>query len=731
MTQLSTLKPIVKNLSSNGKKLVIGKLGDADFKISFNGLEGELSNNAVRALYDGLASVMNVNAKDANGKIEIFLEISTNIPAEVTKNEDQAYKLSITSKKITLTGYGEAGLYYAVNTLLQLVKVEDNVVYVPQLTAVDFPDLKTRGHFIETRFGTNLMKLDDWKAVVDNMASMKLNQLVVSLYGCWSVQYDGEVSEYVFISVPKYPLIKKDVVKKYFSPKKGGWVNEVVEVPMAKEDFFGELVAYGKSKGVEVLPLWNSLGHNTLIPTKYPETAPLVGGERSKCGFCVSSPKTYELLFDIYDTIINKYLAPNGIRSFHVGLDEVCLSTAVDPDDVFKQYSPWCECEECSKLSNMEKLINHAIKLISYLKSRGMKNIYMYNDLFSKTFQEPEIVKKAFEKAGILDVTVVDWWAYSDIAEKLSTKTTYPHLGIRSTVKPWNSYYHWNVMKDSVWNIYHHSVMANKEGCEGLQSYASWDLTCDINHLAMADYSWNFADSGSVEDYRNRYALRNFPNNYDVAKRAFELFAKVTSQGNALPTPEDPSFGYGSLVKENFAYYAYSYVRAGQPYPRNFPGEPVGRILQHRELREAALKTVSALANEAYELFETLKADVTGNTHMARRYAAEMRNYRDIVDDFLALLKIYDLANDPEAKGAQKKIAKIAAERKINRIELIAEMEDFKEEYLHASHLRNQSIFMQTFADIEAYANKTPAKDFKLDVLDMREIGSKTFYNLR
>jgi hypothetical protein len=91
---------------------------------------------------------------------------------------------------------------------------------------------------------------------------------------------------------------------------------------MAKEDFFGELVAYGKSKGVEVLPLWNSLGHNTLIPTKYPETAPLVGGERSRCGFCVSSPKTYELLFDIYDTIINKYLAPNGIfgycrKAFH------------------------------------------------------------------------------------------------------------------------------------------------------------------------------------------------------------------------------------------------------------------------------------------------------------------------------------------------------------------------------------------------------------------------------
>ena len=58
-------------------------------------------------------------------------------------------------------------------------------------------------------------------------------------------------------------------------------------------------------------------------------------------------------------------------------------------------------------------------------------------------------------------------------------------------------------------------------------------------------------------------------------------------------------------------------------------------------------------------------------------------------------------------------------------------MEDFKEEYLHASHLRNQSIFMQIFADIEAYAKKTPAEEFTLDVCDLRNIASDMMNTMR
>ncbi len=369
---LTKIIPVPKNLTVGRKKLSIGRLGFANFKITAKKLDGTLAKNALAELYKGLSLVVGAPAESAEGEVSIKLEISSRVPECVERNTDQAYKIVVNKNGITLTGYGEAGVYYAVTTLLQTVEVVNNEVLVPEMKMIDYPDLRTRGHFLETRYGSNLMTLDDWKEVIDNMVSMKHNQLAVSLYGCWQMQYDGIISEYVYIPIPQYPLLKSDVVKKYYSPKKGGWVNEVVEVPMVKEDFFGELIAYGKSKGVEVFPLWNSYGHNTLIPRMYPEVAPIVDGEPQKVGFCVSSPKTYELLFNIYDYIIDKYLKPNGIESFHIGLDEVRDERGVDLDAPDKLYTPLCQCPECAKLSKQEKMIGHAIKLISYLKSRGM-----------------------------------------------------------------------------------------------------------------------------------------------------------------------------------------------------------------------------------------------------------------------------------------------------------------------------------------------------------------------
>ena len=142
------------------------------------------------------------------------------------------------------------------------------------------------------------------------------------------------------------------------------------------------------------------------------------------------------------------------------------------------------------------------------------------------------------------------------------------------------------------------------------------------------------------------------------------------------------------------------------------------------------VRELSKLADETYKAFEKLREDLSGNFEMARRYSAEARNNRDILNDYIALLQINDIVKSGD-KDANKKIAKIAGERRKNRLDLIREMEDFKEEYLHASHLRNQSIFMQIFADIEAYAKNTPAEEFTLDVCDLRGIASDMMNTMR
>lgn len=730
MKNLTKICPPPQKITVKEEKVKIGSLGEANFRIIAEGIDGELAQNALSELYLGIDKLMYVSSRDADGAVEISLSISNDIPKEVKANPEQAYQLLASGNKISLIGYGELGFFYAVNTFLKSIEVENNVVFINEMSIIDYPDLKTRGHFMESRFGSNLMTLEDWKSVIDDMVSKKMNQLVVALYGCWNIQYDGIVSNYVYISVPKYPLIKSDVIKKYYSPKNNAWINEVQEVPMVKEDFFGELIKYGKSRGVEVLPLWNSYGHNVLIPTVYPEVAPKHADGPSKAAFCISSPKTKQLLFDIYDHIIDKYLKPNGITSFHIGLDEVRPEHAIDVNDPKRRYSPWCECEECAKLpTNEDKLFTHAITLIKYLKSRGMKTVYMYTDVIEK--MNADRFKDMLEKEDLLDVIVLDWWQYRNFKNNLRFTNLRPDLGIRATVKPMNSYTHWTGCRDYVGNCYWLCEMAKRDGAEGLQSYAAWDKTCDINHSAMSDMSWNFDATGSIEEFRKTYARREFNSSYDKAIEALGLFSKFSDTASTSGDP-NVSVTIGGLVKEICSYYAYSYVIPTLDYPRNFPGEPLTKMIKDRKPYERVLKQAYRIANKGYKLFTEVEKDVECNTALAHRYAVEMRNYRDLAKDYLAFLEIHDiLATNERSAEVSRKISEIARERKNAKISLMLEMENFKEHYLIPSHLRNLSIIMQVFADIEAYVNVTEPEKLELDMRDLRPIGSKLFFGIR
>jgi hypothetical protein len=273
--------------------------------------------------------------------------------------------------------------------------------------------------------------------------------------------------------------------------------------------------------------------------------------------------------------------------------------------------------------------------------------------------------------------------------------------------------------------------MAHQENCQGVQSYASWDKTCDINHRAIAEYSWNFEATGDPVNFRKRYSAFLFPNQSDKAERAFSILADMVEGRVTWPSDDHPDFAIGDVIRYKLAYYMYSYVAKDMEYPRNFSGEAMVNLLAHRKHLEPEFAKTSVKLNEAYKIFNSLRNDPTGDTELARRYAAELRNYRDMVDDYLALFKVHDLLNSETENDAQAKIAVIAKERKLERYALIAEMEDFKEEYLHASHLRNQSLFMQVFADIEAYAKKTPKEEFTLDVTDLRPIASEMMNIMR
>ena len=124
MDIMKRIKPVPQKALQGPGKVVLGNLGKADFKIQAEGLEGSFAQTAVAYLCDSLSKVIDACAKCAEGAVTIQLRLSKDAPAEVTRYADQAYAIEAKDQMITLTGYGEAGLYFAVTTLMQCVETD-------------------------------------------------------------------------------------------------------------------------------------------------------------------------------------------------------------------------------------------------------------------------------------------------------------------------------------------------------------------------------------------------------------------------------------------------------------------------------------------------------------------------------------------------------------------------------------------------------------------------------
>ncbi len=772
-----------------GSDIILGKPGEALCSIITAGISVDhpLLLSATEQLREHLHGLLNADipctSNAAVNTASILMKIDTSSAPAGIRNPEQGYMIETMTAPdgaaaVIVTGFGIPGLYYGTVTLKQCLKPDgsDGLLRLPQMKIVDWPDLETRGHFMESRYGSNLMELDDWKHVIDNMADMKMNQLVVSVYGCWCVQYDGRVSEYFYLPVKKYPKLKTPVITRFYSPAAGKWIDGGKLPPMYEKDFFGELIAYGSTHGITVFPLFNSFGHNTLIPACYPEVSAIdENGKAALTGFCTSDPNTYEMLFSIYDEIIDRYLAPNGIDSFHIGMDEVWDGIAHNKDDIYRIRSPWCKCPECSARDRKALFIDHAVRLLKHLKGRGMKNIYMYHDMLighggqargAVSGESCEDFVSALKDNDLLDVIVIDWWSYSAFKEKLMFASTRPDLGLRHTVKPWNGYYHWTILTNSVSNSRLLAEMGVSEGAEGMQSYSAWDLSYDRNHCGQADFSWNFKGAGTEEDVMRHYAWHHFGAKADRAEKAFRQMDLVVEDKIGKYDNGTPVLSRYSLMLRTLSYYFYSYVQAGKPYPRVFPGEGLSTLYPKRREILNELLQISSLAKEARSIFDDIACDTRCNMKMAGRYAYEAENYICLAEDYITLLKMMDFAESSALGGSDTgspgagdpvqgvadcapqetpdmrdsipvrmwaidEIRKAAGERKAARLALMARFEKTKEHFLAASHMRNHSIFMQFFADLEAYLAATPMKEIKLDFKDMRHIESAAFRQLR
>lgn len=693
------LIPYPQEISDTKGDVKIASLLKADFLVE-KCSGGVVFDEAIELLYSHLKK--NYAIKEDNASSSFKISITKNADNPSVRGRAEAYTLNIDEKAACLCATDDAGVYYGILTLCALMHTEGNDIYLPMVDIVDYPRFKDRGQFLECRYGSDFMTKEDYKNAIDYFASLKQNNLTIGIYGCWSQQYDLAKSEYLYFPVKKYPFLKTPRNIKYYSVKNQEWViKENVYPVMFEEDFFGELVEYGKRKNVNVKPLINSLGHNSLIPRMIPETSaknedgtPI----KDSYSFCTENEKTYEVMFNIYDEIIDRYIKPYGNDSIQIGLDEV---------------HHVCKCEKCRGVEHTELMVRYIIRLCKHLKSRGIKNVFIYHDmLFEKKNIINEELKQRFIEEDIYDVVVIDWWNYRCNEFEFVGKKDEVNNIFRSIIKPMTGYFHWTLPPEINENIRRFAIMADKLNFEGIEPYGAYEECFDKNFSYSADLSWNPSTAQSTESFEERYARTLFPDKIPQTVKALDNMREVMFMIGDFE---------GNLIGNLDYYRVYSYTKSWKEYPE----AAFKDVLSNKEENMAYLKDVYTKASDALDLFSS------GNTHITHVWKLLSLHYSTYADIFYELSNLY-----LEAQSGNKIGLKLQkeAERLLSRMdELMTLAEEVRIEATSYVYLRNMSIMRQFLCDLLYYVEKENSlgNEPVFDINDFSMFKSEIFTFLR
>ena len=670
------------------------------FRVIEHPCEGEVGNSAVELL------------SSISGSYPVIFELDS-LEFEVADpaHRVEGYVLDIAENLARIRAETESGLFYGAITLKKLFDGKT----LPVCSIVDWPDFSDRGLMLENRYGSDFMTLDDYKKAVDWLSEMKYNQLTIGVYGCWCVQYDMRLSEFLYIPLKSHPelLTPRDV--RYWSPARQQYIERENILPtMFREDYFGKLIEYAKSRNIKVKPLFNSLGHNTLIPRLHPElSAKDENGRPTKHGFCVSDDAVYDFMFSVYDEIIDRYLAPNGIDAIEIGLDEVYAWYGEDLDDIYGKFEPYCRCPKCRGMDRKELMLKYIVRVVKHLKSKGMKSVYIYHDMLFEQFDivNEELVE-LFKKEDIYDVTVLDWWCYTK-EEDLFQKREINGL-FRGIAKPFTGYYHWVIPMEYNSNIKALAKQAKAHSFEGIESYSSFEYCFDRPFAYQSELSWNIGTLDDDRGFRAKYAASRFPEDPEEAERVLDLMEDLTTND----------------VKVNrmngLEYYWYTYVSPDEPYPRRFHQSIYKKILDdfdgYNDYFDGVLEKAEK-AKKFFDRFDTQAGDVW--YLIADHYAVYAAIYKSVS----TLIKYYGQGDyaDPD------KILDMVGERIEDLENFMADVEATRIEANSYVYMRNHSITLQFLCDVYDYIEENSRDgslpEFGLDKID--DCLSERYHSLR
>jgi hexosaminidase len=283
------------------------------------------------------ATTTKVNLSHKDDQAAIRLQLNTDVEAALGK---EGYRLIINQKQILIKANQPAGLFYGVQTLLQLfpkeiesAKAVKGKWRIPCVQIADFPRFAWRGLMFDV--SRHFFTKEDVKKYIDNMVKYKYNLLHLHLtddegwriqvkslprlteVGAWRVNKTGQFGTFS----PPTPTEPRDY---------GGFYTQ---------DDIKELIAYASERFVNILPEIDVPGHSLAAVVSYPELSCTPGAEKYSVRsgeqimdwsrgappialvdntLCPANEKVYEFL----DKVVTEVAALFPFEYIHMGGDE-------------------------------------------------------------------------------------------------------------------------------------------------------------------------------------------------------------------------------------------------------------------------------------------------------------------------------------------------------------------------------------------------------------------------
>lgn len=168
-----------------------------NYNCDFNNFEAAL------ILKNEIKDKLGFNIKINKGYIDEKSKNSINIIKSGAIGNEEGYILEINEGSINVIGYGNSGLFYGIQTLMQIIRQRGAIL--PNLEIEDEPYFKNRGFYHDVTRG-RVPKLETLKKLVDKAAFYKVNQLQLYIEHTFAFKDMSEVW------VDKDPLTAEEIL---------------------------------------------------------------------------------------------------------------------------------------------------------------------------------------------------------------------------------------------------------------------------------------------------------------------------------------------------------------------------------------------------------------------------------------------------------------------------------------------------------------------------------------